>query len=79
MRMWELLKEYNFEDRTVRLYRSNVTLRKWQNETIFKTGQTQTEEHESEGVAWSIFCSECMEAIHAMEVRHCDLLEETGR
>lgn len=70
MREWNLLKEYEFEDRTVRLYRSNVTLRKWKNETIYKTGQEQNEEHEGEKMAWGIFCSECMEAIHAMEERH---------
>ena len=69
MREWELLKEYDFEDRIVRIYRSNVTLRKWKGETYYKYGETKALETEDEKDAWHRFCNECAAAIYDMEAR----------
>ena len=70
MRMWELLREYDFEDRIVRLYRSNVTLRKWKGETEYRAGAIMSKEFEDEKKAWEGFCNECEMAISSMEARH---------
>lgn len=70
MSEWNLLKEYEFEDRTVKLYRSNVTLRKWKLDTDFRTGWLDSKEYENESAAWKRFCEECGDAIYAMEERH---------
>ena len=70
MSEWNLLKEYEFEDRTARLYRSNYTMRRWKVETAFRSGKVELEEIENEKEAWKRFASECMIAIYAMEERH---------
>lgn len=71
MNQWALLKELQFEDRTVRLFKSNVALRVWKGETIYKSGEIVSKEHEDESMAWSCFCSECIKGIYAMVDRHC--------
>lgn len=71
MNQWALLKELQFEDRTVRLLKSNVALRVWKGETIYKTGEIDSRELEDESMAWSCFCGECIKGIYDMEDRHC--------
>lgn len=71
MNQWALLKELQFEDRTVRLFKSNVALRVWKGETIYKSGEIVSKELEDESMAWAGFCSECVKGINAMEDRHC--------
>ena len=70
MSEWNLLKEYEFEDRTVRLYRSNYTMRRWKGETVFRTGKVESVELENEKEAWMRFTGECVIAIYAMQERH---------
>lgn len=75
MNQWALLKELQFEDRTVRLLKSNVALRVWKGETIYKTGEIVSKELEDESMAWAEFCRECVIGIYAMEARHCNAID----
>lgn len=75
MNQWALLKEIKFEDRTVRILKSNVALRVWKGETIYKTGEIVSMELEDETMAWSGFCGECIKGIQAMKRRHCNFIE----
>ncbi len=75
MNQWALLKELKFEDRTVRILKSNVALRVWKGETIYKNGEVIAKELDDESMAWAGFCSECVKGINAMEERHCNAIE----
>ena len=57
MNQWTILKEYEFEDRTVRLYRSNCALRLWRGETVFKDGDSKSIELDDEALGSWLFVS----------------------
>ena len=75
MNQWAILKEFQFEDRTVRILKSNVALRVWKGETIYKNGEIFSGELEDESMAWAAFCGECHKGIYAMEERHCNAID----
>lgn len=69
--MWTLLKEFTFEDRAIRLYRSNSALRVWRVETEYKTGEKFYYEKEEEEYAWWTLYTEGRCALTDMARRHC--------
>lgn len=63
MKEWQVLKQLQFDDRTVTIYRSMAALRQWKLTVKFRIGQINEAIYPSEGDAFRSYYTEAQNAL----------------